>query len=159
MNYVGEDIMTQNVIFDLSSENYKQAFSQIAKRISEDTGLDKDALYDSFLNAEKSSTSGIGDGVAIPQLRLPMIKEPYILVVKLNRSIDFHAVDEKPVDIMVVVLSPQREEAHQHLQRLARITRRARDEDIIDTLRNADCEDAMRIIFFASEEFDRALAA
>jgi PTS system nitrogen regulatory IIA component len=84
-------------------------------------GLDRDNLLALLMSREKSSGTAVGDGIAIPHPRYPMVlpgNQSVLRICYLAHALDFHAPDGKPVDILFMLLCPS---VHEHLQMLARL--------------------------------------
>ncbi len=85
---------------------------------------------------EALGTTGIGSGIAIPHARLPTLAQPLALFARLDKPVDWQAIDGQPVDLVFLLLSPE-QDAGLHLQALAAVTRRLRDRDIAHAIRTA----------------------
>src|SRR5467141_4002060 len=91
---------------------------------------------------EKLGTTAVGYGVAIPHGKLPKLTKIFGLFARLDRPIDFEALDGQPVDLVFLLLAPEGAGAD-HLKALARVARFLRDESIAMKLR--DSRDAAAI--------------
>ncbi|MBI2479676.1 MAG: PTS sugar transporter subunit IIA [Planctomycetia bacterium] len=83
--------------------------------------FDREALLDLLMAREKSGGTAIGDGIAIPHPRYPVVLPGSGSLVRacyLEHSLDFHAADGKPVDTLFLMICPT---VHEHLQLLARL--------------------------------------
>lgn len=79
--------------------------------------MDRDLLLDVILARESLGSTGIGDGIAIPHVRNPIVmhvQQPIVTLCFLSRSVDFDAVDGKPVHTLFTIVSPV-VKAHLHL--------------------------------------------
>lgn len=153
---VSDSLHVDNFIVGLRAATLPQVFSSLSQKIAQDTGLPESYFYAKFIDHERKATSGIGNGVAIPQLRLKKIERPYFAVARLSRLVDFHAVDGRPVDLVLTLLSPK-DDVTAHLRRLSRLSRLLRDEALRVQLRDVDNRDACQALLLASQ--DRLLAA
>ena len=70
------------------------------------TGLDERAIFEALLQRERLGSTGIGDGIAIPHGKLPELDRLFGLVARLEKPIDFEALDGQPVDILFLLLAP-----------------------------------------------------
>ncbi len=135
-----------NSIFsDLKLFSKEQIFRFISGKAAEQTGKDSDEILDILLRAEDELPSGIGDGVAIPHLKLDNLGAPYSLFAKLSQSVDFDAVDGMPVDMIFLLISPE-SDGPLHLSRLARISRFFRNREACNRLRYADNDNTIRTL-------------
>jgi hypothetical protein len=87
-----------------------------------------------LLQRERLGTTAVGDGVAIPHGKLPKLEKLFGLFARLERPIDFEAMDGQPVDLVFLLLAPEGAGAD-HLKALARIARLLRDLDVAKKLR------------------------
>src|SRR5574339_434629 len=99
----------------------KQALQELAARASALTGQNERSVFEVLLQREKLGTTAVGYGVAIPHGKLPKLDKLSGLFARLDRPIDFEAMDGQPVDLIFLPL--------------ARIARLLRDQDIAKKLR------------------------
>ncbi len=142
MNDLIKDIKIDLIVSNVKANSQKQVFKALASEAAKLSGLQEPELYEALIASEKESGSGIGDGVAIPHIRLGQLKQSLMILVRLEEAITFDAVDGEPVSLICMVLSPEKEGAL-HLRRLARISRLLRHNQLRKHLRNADSADAM----------------
>ena len=83
-----------------------------------EVALTADLLLQSLLARERLGSTGLGNGIAIPHCRLKPIDTVMAALVTLGEPIDFDAVDGSPVDIVFILLAPERA-LQEHLQALA----------------------------------------
>ena len=144
----------EGVTADLKVTSKKQALQDLAKRAAEVSGLQERAVFDVLMERERLGTTGVGNGIAIPHGKLPNLDRLYGFFARLGQPIDFQAIDERPVDLIFVLLAPESAGAD-HLKALARISRLLRDQGVCDKLRGTDSAEALFAILTESEE-DRA---
>ena len=142
------------VTADLKVTSKKQALQDLAKRAAEVSGLQERAVFDVLMERERLGTTGVGNGIAIPHGKLPNLDRLYGFFARLGQPIDFQSIDERPVDLIFVLLAPESAGAD-HLKALARISRLLRDQGVCDKLRGTDSAEALFAILTESEE-DRA---
>ena len=134
------------VVANLRVGNKKQALQELARRAAElvvPKGLiGEREIFEVLLERERLGTTGVGGGIAIPHGKLPRLDGLYGLFAKLDRPIDFEAIDEQPVDLIFVLLAPEAAGAD-HLKALARVSRLLRDRAICEKLRGSDSPDAL----------------
>jgi nitrogen PTS system EIIA component len=141
-----ELLHVDGVIANLRVATKKQALQELAKRAAEMPALkgtvsERD-IFEVLLERERLGTTGVGAGIAIPHGKLPRLDRLHGLFAKLDRAIDFEAIDEQPVDLIFVLLAPEAAGAD-HLKALARVSRLLRDRSICDKLRGSDSADAL----------------
>jgi PTS system nitrogen regulatory IIA component len=114
----------------------KQALQEMAARAAVITGQNERAIFEVLLQREKLGTTAVGYGVAIPHGKLPKLDKIFGLFARLERGIDFEAMDGQPVDLLLLLLAPEGAGAD-HLKALARAARLLRDQDTANKLRAA----------------------
>lgn len=117
--------------------------------------VDPRTIAERLSTREKLGSTGFGGGVAIPHAKLEGITQVIGAFVRLAQPIDFQAVDDLPVDLVFMLLSPP-DAGAVHLKALARVSRRLRDKAFLDKLRGAGSPDALYALFTADEVRDAA---
>lgn len=141
-----DDLLTPDaVIAPLRANGKKQVLQDIAERAAAITGLPAREVFETLLQRERLGSTGIGEGIAIPHGRSPLLKRLRGLFVRLEKPIDFEALDGQPVDILFVLLAPDGAGAD-HLKALARVARVLRDRSTLDRIRKANDADAIYAI-------------
>lgn len=112
----------------------KQALQELSARAAALTGLSEKAIFEVLLQREKLGTTAVGGGVAIPHGKLPKLDRIFGLFARLERPIDFEAMDGQPVDLIFLLLAPEGAGAD-HLKALAKVARLMRDQDLAAKLR------------------------
>ena len=129
------DLVAPNAIIPaLKVNNKKQAIQELAARAAELTGQNERAILEILLQREKLGSTAVGNGVAIPHGKLAKLGRLFGLFARLERPIDFEAMDGQPVDLVFLLLAPEGAGAD-HLKALARIARLLRDQDVAKKLR------------------------
>ena len=112
----------------------KQALQELASQAARLTGLPDSAIYEALLQRERLGSTGIGEGIAIPHGKLPNLTRIFGLIARLDRPVDFEALDAQPVDVLFLLLAPEGAGAD-HLKALARVARVLREPGLIDRVR------------------------
>src|SRR6476661_5715084 len=129
------DLVAPNAIVPaLKVNSKKQAIQELAARAAELTGESERAILEILLQREKLGSTAVGKGVAIPHGKLPNLGRLFGLFARLERPIDFEALDGQQVDLVFLLLAPEAAGAD-HLKALARVARLLRDQDVAKKLR------------------------
>jgi len=129
------DLLTPNaVISPLRANGKKQALQELAQHAAILTGLPEREIYEALLQRERLGSTGIGDGIAIPHGRLPGIERLVGLFARVEKPVDFDALDGQPVDIIFVLIAPEGAGAD-HLKALARVARVLRNQSVLEQVR------------------------
>lgn len=132
------DIMTEkNVVLGVKALSKRQLLQDLAQKASEITGINERTLFDIVLERENLGSTGFGSGTALPHGRIPDLDKVYGFFAKLSAPLDFEAIDNKPVDLVFLLLSPEGSGAD-HLTALAQVSRILKDEATCEKLRQAD---------------------
>ena len=118
-------------------------------------GLDARHVAERLADRERLGSTGFGGGVAIPHGKVDGLDRVVGLFAKLAQPIEFAAIDDMPVDLVFLLLSPP-EAGADHLKALARVSRRLRDRAFVAKLRGAGSADALYALFAGSETRDAA---
>ncbi|MEM6811272.1 MAG: PTS sugar transporter subunit IIA [Pseudomonadota bacterium] len=132
-----------SVLCDINASSLKQTYQILADHISQLIGTPKQSIFLHLMTAEKEENSFIGNGIAIPHMRLERLTKPMIVLAKLNNPIESAEQDMQPVDLVCLVLSPDYE-GPKHLQRLAIVSRYFKDEQFVEHLRQCKTADDIR---------------
>jgi PTS system nitrogen regulatory IIA component len=112
----------------------KQALQEIASHAAKLLHLDAGLVFEALLQRERLGSTGIGEGVAIPHGKLPGLTRIFGLVARLEKPVDFEALDGQHVDILFLLLAPEGAGAD-HLKALARVARVLREPGLVDRIR------------------------
>lgn len=129
------DLIDNNsVIASLRVTTKKQALQEISERASAISGLPAREIFDSLLQRERLGSTGVGGGIAIPHGKLPRVTQMLGLFARLDKPIDYEALDGEPVDLIFLLLAPEAAGAD-HLKALSRVARALRDPSLTARLR------------------------
>lgn len=120
--------------FETSSK--KQLFQKLAGYVSKYYNIEETSIFDALLERERLGATGIGGGVAIPHGKIAGIGKPYGFFAKLKAPIDFESTDDKPVDLVFLLLAPE-DAGADHLKALACISKILRNTAAIKKIRAA----------------------
>ncbi|MDE1968045.1 MAG: PTS sugar transporter subunit IIA [Alphaproteobacteria bacterium] len=137
------DLLTlTSVTTRLKAANKKQALQDLAKRAASVIGVGERVLFETLMERERLGSTGIGNGVAVPHGRLPGLSAPRGFFARLEKAVDFEAVDNRPVDLIFLLVTPEGASGD-HLKALALVSRLLRDRKICEKLRGTDRADAL----------------
>jgi len=137
------DLLTPTTVTTrLKAANKKQALQDLAKRAAPVIGVGERILFDTLMERERLGSTGIGNGVAVPHGRLPGLSAPRGFFARLEKAVDFEAVDNRPVDLIFLLVTPEGASGD-HLKALALVSRLLRDRKTCEKLRGTDRADAL----------------
>jgi len=140
-----------SVVANLRATSKKQALQELARKAADVTDLDERKVFGVLMDRERLGTTGVGSGIAIPHGKLADLDRLYGIFARLEKPVDFQSIDDRPVDLIFVLLAPE-EAGADHLKALARVSRLLRDHDICDKLRATGESDALYAIMTESQE-------
>ncbi len=144
-------IKLEGIILALRAKSKKHVLQEMSAAAADLTGLPERDIFDTLLQRERLGSTGVGQGVAIPHGKLAELTEIVGLFARLEKPIEFEAVDGEPVDVVFLLLAPESAGAD-HLKALARISRFLRAPSSIENLRVAASSDAVFAILTESEK-------
>ncbi len=124
----------QSVVPSLRANSKKQAIQELASTAAIVTGLPERDIFDTLLQRERLGSTGVGHGIAIPHGKLASLDKIVGVFARVDKPIEFDALDDQPVDLIFVLLAPEGAGAD-HLKALARIARLLRDTEMAVKLR------------------------
>jgi len=130
------------VISNFRVTSKRQALQELARRAAALTGEDEHKIFESLWEREQLGSTGIGNGTAVPHGRIPGFKRVLTMFARLEKPIDFDAIDNQPVDLIFLLLTPA-DAGADHLKALARISRLLRNRAMCAKLRGTDSADAI----------------
>jgi len=126
-----------SVVPSLRARTKKQVLQDLSAQAARHLpALDEREVFETLLQRERLGSTGIGDGVAIPHGKLPGLDRLFGLIARLERPVDFEALDGQPVDIAFLLLAPEGAGAD-HLKALAQVARILREPGILERIRAA----------------------
>src|ERR1700759_792585 len=131
-----EIVSVESVIPGLRVNGKKQALQELSERAAAVSKLPAREIFDAILQRERLGPTGVGDGVAIPHGKLQRCENICGVFARLERPIDFEALDGLPVDLIFLLIAPETAGAD-HLKALASIARALRRPGVAAQLRGA----------------------
>lgn len=122
------------IVAPLRASTKAQALNELAKRAAALTGRSEAEIFAAVMEREALGSTGFGGGIAIPHAKLKGIDRIHGVFARLERPIDFQAIDGQPVDLVCLLLAPVSGNTD-HLKALACVSRSLRDAAICEKLR------------------------
>lgn len=127
-------VAPESVFASLKASNKKQLLLDLSERVSIISAIPAREVFDALLQRERLGSTGIGDGVAIPHGKLARAKRIFGVFARLDRPIDFEALDGAPVDLVFLLIAPESAGAD-HLKALACAARMLREPSFVAAAR------------------------
>ncbi|MBR6026893.1 MAG: PTS IIA-like nitrogen regulatory protein PtsN [Neisseriaceae bacterium] len=121
MSLIGQILSADDILLDVEVSSKKRLLEEIAQRVHEQHGIDKESVFDCLFAREKLGSTGLGHGVAIPHGRLSgMISDTIAVFLRLKEAVDFDSHDGKPVNLVFAMLVPENA-GSKHLEMLSQL--------------------------------------
>ena len=105
----------------------------------------------SVLKREKESTTGVGNGIAIPHGRCKAVDKAGLAAIVLNKPVEYEALDNKPVELLFLIAAPE-DKGNVHLEILSKLAMMLMDQEFTFRLKNSrTAEEFIRVIDEAEE--------
>lgn len=128
-------VQPEAVIGSLKANSKKQALLELAQTAANVSGIDAREIADALTQRERLGSTGIGGGIAIPHGKLAKCERIFGVFARLDRPIEFEALDDAPVDLIFLLIAPENAGAD-HLNALSRAARVLRNQSLLSTLRS-----------------------
>jgi PTS system nitrogen regulatory IIA component len=145
---LAELIPSEHVFVRLRAGDKARLLRELARRCAVPLGVPAPALAAALEARESLGSTGVGAGIAVPHAQVPNLATTAGFLATLDRPVEYHAIDGRPVDLVFLLLGPPAARGA-HLALLAAGTRRLRDRGIADALRAATSAEAARTLLVA----------
>ena len=127
MNLISAILPPENVILDTESTSKKRVFERVGILFENTRQIARSQVFDSLFAREKLGSTGLGQGVAIPHGRIKSLRDAVAAFIKTETPIPFDAPDGSPVNLIFVLLVPERA-TDLHLQLLGELAQMFSDK-------------------------------
>ncbi|SER27068.1 PTS system, fructose-specific IIC component [Gracilibacillus ureilyticus] len=143
-----QDIM----ILDLNAATKDDVIQAMSNKLNEAGRLhDKEAFTEAIWNRENQSSTGIGEGVAIPHAKTNAVKTPSIAFARSKKGVDYESLDAQPAHLFFMIAASEGAN-NDHLQTLSRLSTLLIDEDFRQQLMDANSETEILTIIDEKEK-------
>ncbi|HEX8302124.1 PTS sugar transporter subunit IIA [Sphingomonas sp.] len=155
MTEISDLLVPKAIVASMSAASKKALFQQLGAAAARAYDVDAPSVAARLAEREKLGSTGFGGGIAIPHGKLEGLKRVRGVFTRLPKAVDFDAVDDLPVDLVFMLLSPV-DAGAEHLKALACVSRRLRDRNFAAKLRGAGSQDALVALLAGVEARDAA---
>ena len=151
-----QDVLNKNVmLFDLQATDKEGVINEMVQSLV-DNGVvtDFDTFMAGIMNREAQTSTGLGDGIAMPHSKNEAVKEATVLFAKSNKGVDYASLDGQPTDLFFMIAAPEGAN-DTHLAALAELSKYLMKPGFADKLRQASTPDQV-IAAFDTEEQEAA---
>ena len=154
-----QDLLNKEVmILDLKATSKEAAIDEMINSLV-DKGLvtDFETFKTGIMNREAQTTTGLGDGIAMPHSKNAAVKEATVLFAKSATGVDYESLDGQPTDLFFMIAAPDGAN-DTHLAALAELSKYLLKDGFADTLRKATSAEEVIAAFDAVEASNKAVA-
>ncbi len=118
----------------LRGKNKIEIIDEVISRAAEISKLDRDLIFRLVWKRERMMTTGVGNGLALPHIRVGNLSEPVIVVGVCTEAVtDYQTQDDQPVKVVVLIIASDTDQ-EAYLQLLGSVSRSMRDPEFVDNL-------------------------
>jgi fructose PTS system EIIBC or EIIC component len=144
----------ETILLSMNSSRKLEAIEELVYILDKaDKITDREAFKEAILKRESQSTTGIGDGIAIPHAKTAVVKEPTIVFGKSTSGVEYEALDGKPSHLFFMIAAPEGAN-NTHLEALARLSGLLMKEEVRAKLMNASSKHEVLDIIDSYDEKD-----
>ncbi len=145
---ISEVLKKENIVLGVSAKNKTDAIEKmIAVLYSGGVLTDKTAFTEDVMARERVSSTGIGNGIAIPHGKSPNVRETAVAVARLTDTIDWGGEDSEPVKFIVLLAVNENDKGNTHVKILSQMARKLASPQTCERLMNASGTDEIVDIF------------
>ncbi|SDJ61758.1 PTS fructose transporter subunit IIABC [Salimicrobium halophilum] len=139
------------MLLDMNASSKSQSLDQLADKLHNAGRLnDRDEFRQAIQTREEQSTTGVGDGIAIPHAKSAAVKEPAIAFGRSKEGIDYESLDNQPAHLFFMIAATDGAD-NTHLETLSRLSSFLMDTEFRKQLENATSEEEVMEIINAKE--------
>jgi PTS system nitrogen regulatory IIA component len=132
------DILAEeSVLFCTDIKTKRDVLERLANEASKRSGHPAADIFEALNDRESLGSTGLGNGIAVPHGKFAGLKSVIAVFIKLDVPVDFESVDDRQVDLVMMLLAPMGAGAD-HLKALARVARVLRTDSVAESLRRSD---------------------
>ena len=148
-----QDVLNKNVmLFDLQATDKEGVINEMVQSLV-DNGVvtDFETFKTGIMNREAQTSTGLGDGIAMPHSKNEAVKEATVLFAKSNKGVDYASLDGQPTDLFFMIAAPEGAN-DTHLAALAELSKYLMKPGFADKLRQVSTPDQVIAAFDAEEQ-------
>ncbi|HEM3702960.1 TPA: PTS sugar transporter subunit IIA [Streptococcus suis] len=153
-----QDVLRKDVmLLDLQATSKEAVIDEmIASLVDKGYVTDFDVFKTGIMNREAQTTTGLGDGIAMPHAKNAAVKEATVLFAKSNKGVDYASLDGQPTDLFFMIAAPEGAN-DTHLAALAELSKYLMKAGFADRLRAATNPEEVIAVFDTAEAADKAV--
>lgn len=153
---IRELLLKDVMIMNLKAKSKDEVIDEMVHKYFEQGVIDDEKLYKAdIVKREQESTTGIGDGIAMPHAKDKAVKRATVLFAKSETGVDFDALDGQPVQLFFMIAAPEGAN-NTHLQALSSLSSLLINPDLVAKLKQAQTPDEVQQLFADAQSVKEA---
>ena len=145
---VSDVLKSDRIALHLKSDTKESALKELTELLYKSGALtDKDAFLNDVLTRESISTTGIGNGIAIPHGKSANVLETTVAIGRCEKELEWESVDDKPVNFIVLLAVNENDRTGVHVKLLSQMARKLASEETCKRLVDAKTAEEITSIF------------
>lgn len=147
------DVLRKDLmIMDVQSTTKEDVINEMIKRLAQKEVItDTQTFKKGIMDRESQTSTGLGNGIAMPHSKNKAVKEPAVLFAKSSKGVEYEALDGEPVQLFFMIAAPEGGN-NVHLEVLASLSRKLVDEDVVSQLKQVTTPEEVQALFAENEE-------
>ncbi len=149
---INDLLIKDAMIMDLQATDKKGAIDEMVQKMYDAGRIsDIETYKEGILAREAQTSTGLGDGIAMPHAKNAAVKEATVLFAKSSKGVDYEALDGQPTYLFFMIAAPEGAN-DTHLQALAALSRQLINPDFVAKLKVAKTPEEVQAIFAEAEK-------
>ncbi|RDW18980.1 PTS fructose transporter subunit IIABC [Oceanobacillus chungangensis] len=147
------DVLRKDImIMDLEATTKEPVIDEMINSLANNGVInDRETFKEGIMKREAQTTTGLGDGIAMPHAKNKAVNKPTVLFAKSNKGVEYEALDGQPSYLFFMIAVPDGAN-DTHLQTLAALSRLLIEKEFVDKLKQASTPDEVHEIFNEAQE-------
>ncbi|WP_423189325.1 PTS fructose transporter subunit IIABC [Alkalibacterium sp. f15] len=144
---INDVLKKELMIMDLKARTKESAIDEMIKRLVDEGAVnDFDTFKEGIMEREAQTSTGLGDGIAMPHSKNKSVAKPAVLFAKSSSGVNYNALDGQPVEIFFMIAAPEGGD-NVHLEVLASLARKLVDDEVVQALKTTQTPEDVQTIF------------
>lgn len=147
------DVLRKDLmIMELQSTTKEEVINEMIEKLAEKNVInDSETFKTGIMNRESQTSTGLGNGIAMPHSKNKAVKDAAVLFAKSSRGVEYEALDNKPVELFFMIAAPEGGN-NVHLEVLASLSRKLIDDEVVSKLKSVQTPEEVQALFEENEE-------
>ncbi|WP_337019662.1 fructose-specific PTS transporter subunit EIIC [Oceanobacillus massiliensis] len=154
-----KDLLLKDImVMDMQATEKEAAIDEMINSLDRNRVINDASIFkEAILNRESQSSTGLGDGIAMPHAKTKAVNRPAVLFAKSRKGVEYESLDGQPAFLFFMIAVPEGAN-DTHLQTLAALSRMLIDPEFVNKLKQAATPEEVHALFDQSEQDAEATA-